>query len=181
VGTFLIQTDATDPATVAGRVRGLVGPTAQGHGHLDQRKLVGSNLTAVGMAGLTRVELVFALVLVASATGLVLALGFAERRRTFAIRQRAGCPCTRTGRVRLGRVDHRHRRSLALGGADRGRDHHHAPLDPDRRVRPPPDAPAIPGAYLAGLVALAVAATAVGGAVTLRRLRRPAISALADA
>ena len=46
---------------------------------------------------------------------------------------------------------------------------------------PPPDAPAFPAAYLAGLIALAVAATAIGGAVTLRRLRRPAISVLRDA
>ena len=46
---------------------------------------------------------------------------------------------------------------------------------------PPPDALAMPWAYLGGLVALAAAAAAIGGGVTLRRLRRPAISVLRDA
>ena len=49
------------------------------------RDVVGSSLTAVDLAGLTRVELGFALVLAAAAGGLVLLLGLAERRRTFAI------------------------------------------------------------------------------------------------
>lgn len=47
--------------------------------------MVGFSLTAVDLAGLTRVELAFALLLAAAAGGLVLALGLAERRRTFAI------------------------------------------------------------------------------------------------
>ena len=54
------------------------------------RRLVGSSLTAVDLAGLTRVELGFALLLAAAATGLVLALGLAERRRTFAIASALG-------------------------------------------------------------------------------------------
>lgn len=46
---------------------------------------ISSSLTAVDLRGLTRLELSFALVLLAGATGLVLALGMSERRRTFAI------------------------------------------------------------------------------------------------
>jgi putative ABC transport system permease protein len=46
---------------------------------------VGSSLTAVDLAGLTRIELSFAVLLAAGAGGLVLALGFAERRRMHAI------------------------------------------------------------------------------------------------
>ena len=48
-------------------------------------RLIGSSLTAVDLGGLTRLELGLAVLLVASATGLILALGLADRRRTFAI------------------------------------------------------------------------------------------------
>ena len=49
--------------------------------------MVGSNLTAVELSGLTRVELSFALLLAAAASGLGLALGlgFRERPRAYAI------------------------------------------------------------------------------------------------
>lgn len=49
------------------------------------RSSVGSSLTSVDLAGLTGVELTFALLLTAGADGLVFALGLAERRRSFAI------------------------------------------------------------------------------------------------
>ncbi|MGI8588584.1 MAG: FtsX-like permease family protein [Chloroflexia bacterium] len=48
-------------------------------------RLISSSLTAVDLAGLTGLELSFALLLLVAATGLVLALGLAERRRTFGI------------------------------------------------------------------------------------------------
>ena len=47
--------------------------------------IIGSSLTAVDLAGLTRLELAFAVLLAIGATGLVLALGLADRRRSFAI------------------------------------------------------------------------------------------------
>ena len=46
---------------------------------------IGSSLTAVDLAGVTRLELAFALVMVAASTGLVLALGLADRDRSFAL------------------------------------------------------------------------------------------------
>ena len=57
---------------------------------VNQRHVVGSNLTAVELSGLTRIELGFALVLAAAATGLALGLGFQECRRTFAIASALG-------------------------------------------------------------------------------------------
>jgi putative ABC transport system permease protein len=47
--------------------------------------LIGSSLTAVDLAGLTTIELVFAVMMAAAAGGLMLALGLIERRRNFAI------------------------------------------------------------------------------------------------
>lgn len=47
--------------------------------------LIGSSLTAVDLRGLTRIELGFSVLMAAAAAGLMLALGFAERRRAFAI------------------------------------------------------------------------------------------------
>ncbi|MBP2448597.1 ABC transporter permease [Rhizobium leguminosarum] len=51
----------------------------------DAVTLIGSSLTAVDLAGLTRLELIFALVMLAASGGLVLGLGFADRERSFAV------------------------------------------------------------------------------------------------
>jgi putative ABC transport system permease protein len=49
------------------------------------QRLTGSSLMAVDLVGLTRIELTFAVIMVAGAAGLVLALGLADRRHNFAI------------------------------------------------------------------------------------------------
>jgi putative ABC transport system permease protein len=85
IGAFLIDTSGSSPASVAQRVRAQVGTAATITDISTTRKVVGSSLTAVDLSGLTKVELGFAIVLAAAATGLVLALGFVERRRTFSI------------------------------------------------------------------------------------------------
>jgi putative ABC transport system permease protein len=48
------------------------------------QKTIGSSLTAVNLHGLTALELGFAILLVASACGLILGLGLSERKKTFA-------------------------------------------------------------------------------------------------
>ena len=85
VGSFLLDTNQRDTTAVAKRVQTLVGTTATVNDIASKRRKIGASLTAVELAGLTRVELGFALVLAAAATGLVLWLGLNERRRTFAI------------------------------------------------------------------------------------------------
>lgn len=47
--------------------------------------IIGSSLTAVDLSSLTAIELSFAVVMAAAAAGLMLALGFLDRRRNFAI------------------------------------------------------------------------------------------------
>ncbi len=75
------------PAKVAEAVRGALGTgSSLSVTDLDEAtRLVGSSLTAVDLRRLAGIELGFALALVGSATGLVLALGFVERRRTLAV------------------------------------------------------------------------------------------------
>ncbi|MEO5807647.1 FtsX-like permease family protein [Devosia sp.] len=51
----------------------------------DAAHIIGSSLTAIDLAGLTSLELTFAVILALGATGLMLALGLADRRRGFAI------------------------------------------------------------------------------------------------
>jgi putative ABC transport system permease protein len=84
--TVLLRTQG-DPAAVAARARELVRdiPGAKVTDLGSVQRAISSSLTAVDLRGLTRLELAFAIVLVAGATGLILALGLVERRRTFAI------------------------------------------------------------------------------------------------
>lgn len=56
VGSFLIQTDGTSPATVARRIERVVGAGARVTNIVDQRQVIGSNLTAIELSGLTRIE-----------------------------------------------------------------------------------------------------------------------------
>jgi putative ABC transport system permease protein len=180
VGTFLVQTDGTSPATVAKRVRGVVGTGAQVTDIVNQRRVVGSNLTAVELSGLTKVELGFALVLAIAASGLALGLGFSERRRTFAIASALGAKSRQLGGFVWGESLFVTIGGLVLGTVT-------AVVIARMLVKvltgvfdPPPDVLSVPWGYLGTLVALTVAAVVAAGALTLRRLRRPAIEELRD-
>jgi putative ABC transport system permease protein len=180
VGSFLVQTDGTSPSTVAARVRHVVGTGAVVTDIQNQRQVVGSNLTAVEMSGLTKVELGFALVLAAAATGLALGLGFAERRRTFAIAVALGAR-----RRQLGGFVWSESAFVTAGGLLLGAGIATAISWMLVKVLtgvfdPPPDALAIPWGYLGGVTALAVGAVLAAGSLTLRALRRPAIEELRE-
>ncbi|MFL0198506.1 FtsX-like permease family protein [Clostridium sp. WILCCON 0269] len=54
------------------------------------QQLINSSLAAVNLKGLTSIELIFAVVLLAESIGLVLALGLAERKRNFAVLKTIG-------------------------------------------------------------------------------------------
>ena len=74
-------------AEVAGRARTVAAslPGAKVSDIGSSARIISSSLTAVDLHGLTRLELGFAVLMVAGAAGLILGLGLAERRRTFAI------------------------------------------------------------------------------------------------
>ncbi len=88
-----------DAASVAARaqatVRSLAGARVTDIG--SARHAIGSSLTSVNLHGLTRLELVFAVLFVAGATGLVLALGMAERRRGYALLDALGATPAQMG------------------------------------------------------------------------------------
>jgi putative ABC transport system permease protein len=170
VGTFLLQTSGAGPHAVAQRVRHVVGTSAQVSDIQTSRKVVGSNLTAVELSGLTRVELAFALALAIAACGVTLALGFRERRRTFAIARALGAK-----RGQLGAFVWSETLFVTLGGLLLGAAL--AAVMAWMLIRvltgvfdPPPDVASIPWGYLAGLLALTIAAGAVAAAGTIRRL-----------
>jgi putative ABC transport system permease protein len=76
-----------DMVAVAAAARKLV--VAQGGTKVttlgETQALISSSLTAVDLRGLTALELAFSVLMIAGVTGLVLALGLAERRRSFTI------------------------------------------------------------------------------------------------
>jgi putative ABC transport system permease protein len=90
VGSFLLNTGGSNSSAVAARARKVVGSSVAVTDIANVRGTVGSSLTSVDLSGLTRVELGFALVLAAAASGLVIALGLAERRRNLAIMSAVG-------------------------------------------------------------------------------------------
>jgi putative ABC transport system permease protein len=125
------------------------------------QRVISSSLTAVDLRGLTTLELTFAVLMLAGATGLVLALGFAERRRTFAILSALGAKSKQLGSFLWSEG-----LLMLLGGAVIG-----VPLGfgvAQMLVKiltgvfdPPPEAMSIPWTYLVLLAIAAVISTAV--------------------
>jgi putative ABC transport system permease protein len=140
--------------------------------------VVGPSLTAVDLAGLTRVEPAFALLLSAASGGLVLALGLAERRRTFAIVTALGG----TGR-QLRAFVFGETAVLLVGGLAGG-----AAIGSllSRMLVTvltgifdlPPSGLSVPWPYLTAVGACTVAALVLASAVAVRVARRPAVSLL---
>jgi putative ABC transport system permease protein len=88
---LLLKTNGS-PRSTAARILTALGPTTGVSVRDVQSELnvTLSGLTAIDLSGLTRLELVFAILLAAAASGLVFILGLSERRRTFAISSSLG-------------------------------------------------------------------------------------------
>jgi putative ABC transport system permease protein len=179
--TLLIRTDAPPPV-VAASVRSVLGPAsgATVQDIVTQQRITLSGLTAIDLAGLTRLELAFAIVLAAGASGLVLALGLAERRRTFAIASALGAK-----RRQLGAFVWSEAAFVAIGGVMLGA---LAGLGIAQVIvkiltgvfDPPPEHLSAPWAYL-GAFALATLGAVVGAGVgMLRATSRPGAEMIRD-
>jgi putative ABC transport system permease protein len=129
---------------------------------------------------LTELELGFALLLVAGATGLVLALGLAERHRTYAILAALGARSDQLGAFLWSEAV-----LLLVGGGIAGGVLGFALAQLLVTVLtgvfdPPPEALAVPWAYLALLVVAALGATAGAVLGAQRAARQAVVVALRD-
>ncbi|MFJ9150934.1 FtsX-like permease family protein [Streptomyces sp. NPDC102270] len=180
VGAFLLDTGGSHQKQIADNLRHRLGTGATVTDLTQTRGTVGTSLTSVDLAGLTRVELAFAVLLAAGAGGLVLALGLAERRRSFAIATVLGA---KSGQLR-GMVL-TEALLLAAGGLAGGALIGWALSEMLVKVLtgvfdPPPASLSVPGGYLAltaGAAVVAVLAAALNG---IRSAGRPAVEELRD-
>ncbi|MBI2684307.1 MAG: ABC transporter permease [Actinobacteria bacterium] len=180
VGTFLIQTGATPPQQVAKLVAAKVGTTALVSDITSKRRKIAGSLTSVELAGLTRVELSFALILAGASAGLLLWLGLAERRRMFAIahalgakpRQLGSFIWTEIGLVTIG--------GLALGAVGATGLAYMLVKVLTGVFDPPPTSLSVPWGYLTAVAVISLATVTAAGLAAVRSARRPAIEVLRD-
>ncbi|MFE1840474.1 FtsX-like permease family protein [Streptomyces sviceus] len=180
VGAFLLDTGGSHQKQIAAQLRGQLGTGATVTDLTQTRGTVGTSLTSVDLAGLTRIELAFAVLLAAGAGGLALALGLAERRRTFAIATVLGARARHLRGMVLTEA-----LLLAVGGLAGGALIGWALSQMLVKVLtgvfdPPPAGLSVPGAYLALTGAAAVAAIVAAALNGIRKTRRPAVEELRD-
>jgi putative ABC transport system permease protein len=172
VGAFLVNTGGSATTAVASRLRATLAATATVTDIAESRRVVGSSLTAVDLDGLTRIELGFAIVLGAAAGGLVLALGFAERRRAFSILATLGSTTRQLAGVLVGEALVTVAAGL-LAGALAGWALAQMLVAVLTGVfDPPPDQLAVPWSYLAGLVVVTLVALAAAVLAATARASR---------
>jgi putative ABC transport system permease protein len=179
--TLLVRTNGSPPG-VANAIRTVLGPAsgATVQDVVTQQRITLSSLTAMDLAGLTKLELSFALLLAVASSGLVLGLGLAERRRTFAIasalgarrRQLAAFIWSEAAFVALGGV--------VLGGVAGWWLAYVIVKILTGVFDPPPSHLSVPWIYLAAFVAATAAAVMAAAASALRATRRPAIEIVRD-
>jgi putative ABC transport system permease protein len=180
VGAFLIDTGGTHQKSVAAHLRRQVGTSATVTDVTQARSAVGSSLTSVDLAGLTRIELGFAVLLAAASGGIVLALGLAERRRTFAIATVLGATRRQLRGLVLSEAAVMTAGGLA-GGALIGWSLSQMLVKVLTGVfDPPPSAIAVPWTYLALTLGAAVAAIAAAAVNAARGSSRPAVEELRE-
>jgi putative ABC transport system permease protein len=179
VETLLIRTDES-PVAVANRVRALLGGTsgATVQDIETQRQITRSSLTAVSLHGLTKLELGFAVVLTAAGTGLILALGLEERRRTRAIATALGATSRQVGAFVWGEAG-----LMVSGGLITG-----ALLGCGVALMlvklltqvfdPPPEAMSVPWGYLALVVVVTCATVVIAGVVATRTSRHDVLETI---
>jgi putative ABC transport system permease protein len=180
IGAFLLDTGGKNQAAVASAVHQQLGDSAKVTDLTQSRAQVGSSLTSVDLAGLTRFELAFAVLLAAGAGGLVLALGLAERRRTFAIAAVLGAR-----RRQLRGLVMSEALAVMIGGLIGGALVAWALAAMLIKVLtgvfdPAPSSASVPWVYLTATLAVAVVAIAVGALASAQGTTRPAVEELRE-
>ncbi|TMK26553.1 MAG: ABC transporter permease [Actinobacteria bacterium] len=138
----------------------------------NQSARTSSSITTVDLTGISHIEQAFAIVLAAAAMALFVALGISERRQEFATMAAIGAPLSRISAflwteaaivLSVGLV-------LAIGLGWLLSEMLVAILQ--HVFDPPPDALAVPWAFLAGLAGAAILATLLATALAARGIRR---------
>lgn len=179
--TLLVKTNGSPPVVAAG-VRKLLGPApgAVVQDIVTQLKITLSGLTAMDLSGLTRLELAFAVILAVAASAMVLILGFAERRRTFAIASAIGAHGKQ-----LASFVWSESLFIAVGGIAFGAFTGWVLSLVIVKILtgvfdPPPEHLFVPWSYLALVLGTVAVAVIVAGAVMIRAARRPALEVIRD-
>jgi putative ABC transport system permease protein len=179
--TLLVKTAAgAHPADVAARLRAKLGSTASITDIESTRRVVGSSLSAVDLSTLARVELGFALALIAATAGLLVVLGFAERRRTFALASALGAKSRQLANLVWAEVAVVGVAGLILGAIIGTVLSQMLVAILTGVFDPPPDRLTVPWSYLLGAAVLGVACLVAAGVATITAARRPAITVLRD-
>jgi putative ABC transport system permease protein len=167
---------------VAEQVRHVLGP-ASGAAVQDidtQLKITLSGLTALDLSGLTRLELAFAFILAAAASGLVLALGLVERRRTFAIAAALGARSRQLASFVWSEAIFVTMGGLVLGVLSGWTLSFIITKILTGVFDPPPPHLFIPWAYLAALGVVTCGAIGAAGTAVIQAMRRPAVDIIRD-
>jgi putative ABC transport system permease protein len=178
---LLVRTNGSPPA-VAARIRSLLGPISGVSVHDIDTELRAtlSSLTALDLSGLTRLQLGFAVALAIAASGLVLWLGLAERRRMFAIASALGARSRQLAAFVWSEAAFVTAGGLILGAVSGW-------LLAAMIVKiltgvfdPPPAHLFIPWVYLVSVALAAIAAIIIASWSAIRSTRRPAIEIIRD-
>jgi len=181
IATYLVApAGGVSPRILARRLRPLVGIRGTITDIVDSRRVMGSSLTAVDLKGLTKIELGYALVLAVAATGLVLALGLAQRRRSFAIVAALGAR-----RSQLAAFARAEATVFAVLGGALGAAGGWGLANVLVKVLtgvfdPPPSAVTVPGRFLLAFAFCAIGGVVAAVIVQLRSLRRPLVEMVRD-
>jgi putative ABC transport system permease protein len=179
--TLLVRT-STSPREVAIRIRGMLDPASPVVvKDLDtELRATLSSLTAVDLTGLTRLELFFAVLIAAASSGLILWLGFVERKRSFAILHALGARRDQVASFVWAEALY-----SALGGAVLGA--MAGWLQSYMLVKvltgvfdPPPESLSVPTGYLSLAAATAGLSIAVAAWMAVRAAQRPAVEVIRD-
>ena len=176
---YVLLRTANDPVALATTVRAAL-PDMQVQDITHVTQIIGSSLTSVNLTSLTQIELAFAVLMAASAAGLMLALGFNDRRRSFAILTAIGAK-----RAQLGAFLWSEGALVFLGGSVLGL--LSGILTAWMLVKlltgvfdPPPEGLVLPFGYLALLVGLVAASVTAAVVLAEASLRKAAVDQLRD-
>jgi putative ABC transport system permease protein len=178
--TILINTGGRNVSAVTAGISRKLGPTVTVTGIDTVRSSVGSSLTAVDLTGLSRLELSFALVLALASGGLLTALGLVERRRTFAIATLLGATKAQLRGFVLSEGAVTTVAGITVGAAAGWATSGMLIAVLGGVFDPPPETPAVPGPYLALLLAVTVTGILAADLIALRGRRVSAIDALRE-